>query len=118
MFTDPQSITINGNATSFAKVSQDGLKSTYRTSDGVYTLVISHQIGKDKRVRTMYRLDKRAIIANPLDSNVQDYDSVGVYVVIDRPEYGFTSTDIGYLTAGVFTELDSSAIGKLFGLES
>jgi hypothetical protein len=118
MFSDPQSITINSIAVSLAKVSADGLKSTYRSSDGIHTLVISHQIGKDKRVRSMYRLDKRAIVANPLDSTDQDYDNLGVYVVIDRPEYGFDATAVGQLAAGVFSELDSTALGKLFGLES
>lgn len=116
MFADPQSITVNAVPQSMPRVETNGRKSVYRKGDETFTLTISHTSAKD-RVRSMARVDQRAIVPDPLTS-VNDYETVSVYVVIDRPLAGFTSTQVDQLIAGFKTWLDSTAIGKLYGQES
>lgn len=117
MFADPQTITVNGVAKTLAKVESKGLTSIYQTSDELFKLTVSHQVMNNGRVKTMARVDQRAIVTNPLDST-QDYDTLSEWYVIERPSYGFALTDIQYLATGFKTWLDNTAIAKLFGKES
>lgn len=116
MFADPQSITVNAVAQSMPRISSTGTKSTYRKSDGTYQLTISHS-ESNNRVRSMARVDNKAIVTNPLDST-NDFDTLSFYVVVDRPVFGFTQTQVDQLIAGFKTWLDSAAITKLFAQES
>lgn len=116
MFADPQSVTVNAVAQSMPRVSTTGLSTTYSKSDGTFKLNISHTPSKG-RVRSLARLDQRAIVADPLTAE-NDYQTLSFYVVIDRPDYGFTSTQVDQLVTGFKSWLDSTAIGKLFGQES
>lgn len=116
-FADPQTLTINGVAKSLARISSNGLQSVYANQDESVVLTISHQVTKANRVRTLVRVDQRAVVTNPLDSS-NDYDTLTMSVQIDRPYYGFTSADVQYLEAALETWLDSTSIGKLYGKES
>lgn len=116
MFADPQSITVAGSAKSMPRVSSIGLKSIYQNTDETYKFTISHTESGD-RIRSMARVDNRAIVADPL-TTVSDYQTLSFYFVIDRPQYGFTSTNVNDLIAAVKTWLDSTAGSKLFGKES
>lgn len=117
MFSDPQSVTVNAVAKSMPRIENDGTKSIYSKSDGTFKLTISHQRTGNGRIRTMVRLDQRAVVPDPLTS-VNDYETLSVYNVIDRPEVGFSATEVGYLTAALNAWQDSTAVGKLYGLES
>lgn len=116
MFTDPQVVTINAVAQSMPRVKTDGLSAIYQKSDESVKLTISHQKSKG-RVRSMARIDQRAIVPDPLTS-VNDYETLFFYVVLDRPEVGFSSVQVEQLIAGLKTWLDSTAIGRLYGQES
>jgi len=116
MFADPQVITVAGSAKSMPRVSQQGTSAQYQTSDQLWTLNIKHQLS-GQRIRTNVRVDQRAIVTNVLDSS-NDWDTLSTYIVIDRPIYGFTSTNVVDQIAGFKTWLDSTALGKLFGQES
>lgn len=116
MFADPQTITVNAVAQVMPRVESNGTSSKYQKADGTYTLTISHQ-GSKGRIRSMSRVDQLAIVADPLTA-VNDYETLGFYVVLDRPEYGFTSTQVDQLIAGFKTWLDAGVIAKLFGRES
>lgn len=116
MFADPQVVTVNSVAQSMPRISTNGLKTTYQKNDMSYTLNISHTPAKD-RVRSMARLDQRAVVPDPLTA-VNDYETLSFYVVVDRPLAGFSSTQVDQLITGFKTWLDSTAIGKLFGQES
>jgi hypothetical protein len=117
MFTDPQSVTVNAVAKSMPRVESDGKKSVYRSADGNFTMTISHQAVAGGRIRSMARIDQRAVVADPLTA-VNDYETLSFYFVIDRPDVGFSSTEVGYLVTGLETWFDSTVVGKLFGLES
>jgi hypothetical protein len=116
MFSDPQTITVNAVAQAMPRVETSGRKSIYQKSDQSFTLTVSHTPSRD-RVRSMARVDQKAVVADPLTA-VNDYETLSFYVVVDRPLAGFTSTQTEQLIAGFKTWLDSTAIGKLFGQES
>lgn len=116
MFTDPQVVTVNAVAQSMPRITVAGLSAVYQKSDESYKLTISHQ-KSNKRIRSMARIDQRAIVADPLTSE-NDYETLSFYVVCDRPEVGFSQTQLEQLIAGLKTWLDNTAIGRLYGQES
>jgi hypothetical protein len=116
MFTDPEVVTVNAVAKSMPRVSSKDNSSIYQLADGTFKLTLSHTPTKD-RIRSMGRIDQRKVVADPLTS-VNDYETLSFYFVIDRPIYGFSSTEVEQLVAGLKTWLDNTAIDKLYGLES
>jgi hypothetical protein len=116
MLSDPQVLTVNSVAKSMPRIESGGLKSSYALADGTFKLTVSHQQSKG-RIRSMVRADERAIVADPLTS-VNDYETLGIYVVIDRPEVGFSATTVDQLRAALFALIDTTYTGKIFGLES
>lgn len=116
MFTDPQTVTVNAVAKVMPRLLIEGKSSLYQLSDQSFTLKISHQTSNN-RIRSMVRIDQRAVVSDPLTAE-NDYDTLGFYMVIDRPNYGFTQTQVDQLIAGLKTWLDTTASGKLFGQES
>lgn len=132
MLSDPISITVNSVAQSMPRVSQSGQSSLYKKSDGTFRLEVSHQMNEVKRarnttsgiqtvrqnqIRSLVRFVKRAIVADPV-SSANDYEELGIQLVITRPEVGFTSTDLDQVWSGFKAWLDSTQSGKIFGLEN
>jgi len=116
MFSDPQTVTVNAVAKVMPRILFDGKSAVYQLADQTFVLKISHQ-ASNKRVRSMVRIDQRAIVADPLTAE-NDYETLGFYFVIDRPEVGFSQTQVDQLIAGLKTWLDTTASGKLYGQES
>lgn len=114
-FTDPQTITIDGAASTLNKVELQPTSTGYSTSDEALKLRISHQSTKG-RTRSMARLDKRVIAADPLTAS-NEYKSLGVYLVVDRPEYGFTADAIDDVVQGFKTWLSTANVTKLVSNE-
>lgn len=117
MFADPQTITVNGVAKTLAKIESKGLMTVYESNDQTFKLTISHQVMNNDRVKTMARVDQRAVVEHPLTAEL-DYDTMSEWYVIERPTFGFALTDIQYLATGFKSWLDNTAIAKLFGKES
>jgi len=119
-FSDPITVTINavGKVMPRISTSSNGKtnSSTYQTADGLYTLEISHT-RSGGRVRSLVRLTQKAIVTNPLDSS-NDYDTLVDQRVLDRPEFGFSSTQMSQQVAGFSAWEDATVVGKLFGTES
>jgi len=115
-FADPQSITVNAVAQSMPRIETSGLTSKYSKDDETFKLVVSHTRTND-RVRSMVRVDQRAVVADPLTA-VNDYENLGIYLVIDRPTVGFTSTQVDYVVQALKTWLSTANVVKVFGLES
>lgn len=116
MFADPQTVTVNAVAKVMPRVESVGKKSIYQTADGLFTLTISHITSGD-RIRSMVRVDQKAIVTNPLDST-NDYDTLSFYSVIDRPIYGFTTAQVEQLATGFQAWLNTAAVDKVIGAES
>lgn len=132
MFSDPQSITVNAVAQSMPRVSQSGLASVYKKSDGTYRLEISHQTTTQNRsrnttsgiqtvkqtvIRSLVRFVKRAIVADPV-SSTNDYEELVVQLVVQRPEVGFTMVELEQVWAGFVAWANTATIDKVYGLES
>lgn len=115
-FADPQSVTVNAVAQSMPRIESKGTSATYSKADGSFKLTISHTPTKD-RIRSMVRIDQRAIVADPLTA-VNDYETLTYYLVIDRPSYGFTMTQVEQLVAGLNAWVTTGNVDKLFGVES
>lgn len=117
MLTDPQVVTVNAVAKSMARILVDSKgKTTYVNADGTFTLTVSHTLS-GQRVRSLVRIDQKAIVADPLTA-ANDYETLSFYFVIDRPEVGFSSTQVDQLVAGLKTWLDTTMVGKLYGREA
>jgi predicted Zn-dependent peptidase len=115
-FTDPQSVTVDAVPYSMPRISSDGTGALYSTADEAFKMRISHQESKG-RTRRMVRLDKRVVAADPLTA-VNVYQSVGVYLVIDQPEYGFSIDNIDDIVQGFKTWLSTANVTKVCGSES
>lgn len=110
-FTDPQTVTIDSVDKTLNKVQSDGLKTIYATGDESYKFTISHQESKT-RTRRMVRLDHRVVAADPLTA-LNEYKSLGVYVVIDEPEYGFDDATIDKIVQGLLAWLTTANVTKV-----
>jgi hypothetical protein len=116
MFADPQVVTVNAVAQSMPRITSTGKSAVYQKADGTFQLTISHSESKG-RIRSMGRIDQKAVVADPLTA-VNDYETLSFYFVFDRPDFGFSQTQVDQLIAGLKTWLDTTASGKLFGRES
>lgn len=108
---DPQTITINSVPIPCNLVQTDGYKSVYQNSDESLKFTVSHQENKG-RTRRMARLDQRVVAADPLTSE-NEYKQLGVYVVIDEPEYGFSDDDIFDVVEGLIAFLTEANVLKI-----
>lgn len=108
---DPQTITVNAVPQTLALIKAEGLKSTYETSDGIYKFTVSHQ-QSGNRTRRMVRVDKKVVAADPL-SSINEYKSLGIYVVIDEPDFGFTDTAIWDVVAALTVWLSNANVLKV-----
>lgn len=119
-FADPQPFTINGVLSNLARIgfetTKNGVVSTYANADETLVAKISHQ-RSGTRVRSQVRLDQKKIVTNPVDQST-DYDTLSFYFVIDRPDFGFSLTEVQYLVAALELWVDNTSIGKLYGKES
>lgn len=115
-FLDPQTITVNAVAKVMPRIQVIGPSAIYQNSDESFKLTISHQ-KPSLRIRSMARIDQRVVAADPLTS-VNDWQSLGMYLVIDRPTVGFSLVQVTQQWAGFKTWLDDPAIARLYGQES
>jgi DNA-binding MltR family transcriptional regulator len=110
-FTDPQTITVNTVAQTLNLVNSEGSKSVYSTADESFKMTLSHQESKN-RTRRMVRVDNRVVAADPLTSE-NEYKSLGIYLVIDEPEYGFTDVEIDHVVQALNVWMDTANITKV-----
>lgn len=116
MLTDPQVVTVNAVAKSMPRIIMDGQSATYANTDETFKLKISHS-KSNKRVRSMARIDQRAIVPDPLTAE-NDWESLGLYIVLDRPEVGFTVVQIEQLVTGFLAWFNTAMVDKIIGGES
>jgi len=117
---DPQSITVAAVAKSMPRVLNEAFHSIYRMSDLTFSLDVRHRTvvrDKKKRVISLVAFVQRKVVADPLTA-VNDYETLSESFQIDRPEVGFTSTEVSDQWTGFKTWADTTMVGKLFGQES
>jgi len=109
---DPQKVTVDGVEVILNRIKSDGYRSEYAAPDEIHKMIVSHQESAKKRTRRMIRLDVRTVAANPLNS-VNEFKSLGVYLVIDEPEYGFDDAAIHTIVQGLTSWLTPENVLKV-----
>jgi hypothetical protein len=90
----PQLTAVSVNYDFFRTGTGDG-SAVYSTADGKDVITISHQ--SKNRNRTIVRLDRSKIAANPFDAALNQAYSLSTYQVFDWPKLGVTSSEVANL---------------------
>jgi hypothetical protein len=116
MLADPQSVTINGAATSLPQTVAGPQQNVYTSADGNIAFTV-RQTSSASRFRREVRLSQLKIAADPI-SGLNKQLGTSVYLVIDEPRSGFTDQEIGYLIDALKGWLTSANYNKILGGES
>lgn len=116
MLTDPQSVTINGAATSLPLTNTSPTKRSYTSADGKTRLDVS-QLQTKTRFRREFRLSQVKIALDPLTATNNEV-SASVIIAVDEPKVGFSDAELGYLIDSVKAAFTSSTYTKILGGES
>jgi hypothetical protein len=117
--TDPQKFKeVAGTEVEAPRVATGDHKSVYASSDGLNVLTVSTSETGGGRYRHLVRIDTKKLTTNPYEETKKQYVSMSTYVVVDRPEAGFTVTEalkaveglVGLLSASTYT-VTKKAIG-------
>lgn len=120
--SDPQKFKeAAGTEVTAPRVSTGDHKSVYSTADGLSTLTIStSQVGSG-RYRHLVRIDTKKLATNVYEESKKQYVSMSTYVVIDRPENGFSVSEAKKHVEGLVGLLSASTYSlteKVVGGES
>nr|UJQ85487.1 MAG: hypothetical protein 2 [Leviviridae sp.] len=117
MYADPQSVTVNAVAQSMPRqgTSAADRVGTFSTAVGDFTLDI-RQNKTANRFRREVRLSQKKVAADPLTA-VNKEVSTSVMLIVDEPRWGFSDTELGYLTAALITWFSNANRDKLLGGE-
>lgn len=119
MFADPQTITVNAVAQTLPRTGMGMQNGSFQTSDGAYSLVVSHTIAK--RNRHLLRINAQKTTTDPLLPSTNTVVSMSAYIVVDVPKNGYSAVEqkqivdalAAYLSAG-----SGANVTKLLGGES
>jgi hypothetical protein len=108
MFADSQTLTINTVANVLAKTSINGSSSVYTDATGNLTMTVSHS--RDKRRRSVIRIDQKKVAADPLLAERNVETSQSAYIVLNAPVNGlFSNTEQKYLLDALNAYMAASA---------
>lgn len=91
MYSDPQSLTINGSAVTLPRTASGVDNGGFTAADGNVKMTVSHQYGK--RARRTVRIDHKKIVPDELLTSVSKQVSTSVYVVVDAPLVGYNGAE-------------------------
>ncbi len=115
MLTDPQSVTINGVATSVPRVQTNSTQNTYTDATG-NTSLVTKQNTSSTRFRREIRLSQKKVAADPISALNKEIGT-SVYLVVDEPRWGFTDAEIGYLIDALKAWATSTNYNKILAGE-
>lgn len=110
-FADPQSVTVNAVPISMPRTSSGVNSGVFTSADGNSRLSVAHAYGK--RTRRTIRLDSSKISADPMLPSQNVKLSNSVYLVVDAPIAGFTSTELKQYIDGFLAALTASSGAKI-----
>lgn len=106
--TSPQIITVDATPHTLNLVEPGERRSIYKTADGLRKLTISNA-DAGVRTRCLARHDVRKVAADPL-SAVNAYKDLGIYLVTDKPDFGFTNAEIDKIVQGFLAWLTTAVV--------
>lgn len=117
MYSDPQSVTVNAVAKSMPRVSSSNptKSGSFSTPDGDFQFTIA-QNSTANRFRREVRLTQTKVAADPLTAQNKQV-STSVILTVDEPRWGFTDTELGYLTSALIAWFTAGNRDKLLGGE-
>jgi hypothetical protein len=119
LFAEPLSITVGSSTVSLPRTGMGPDSGTFRTSDGAYTVTVSHASGR--RHRRVFRLTSNKISADPLVPNQNIRAHAQAYLVVDHPVNGFSAAEVQDLVKGLLSRLSAGTyadVTKLVGGEA
>jgi hypothetical protein len=114
MFSDPQSVTIGGVATSLPRVGSGIGNGVFQTPDSSVTLQVQHSYGK--RNRRTAKLSTKFLSVDPITPTNNVPVSGSFYVVADFPVQGITQDQQKDLAAALAVWLTASTNSNLIKL--
>lgn len=117
MYADPQSLTVNAVAKTLPRIgsAQPTKVGKFQTADGEFDFRVS-QYDTASRFRREVRFTQRKVAADPI-SAVNKEVSTSVVITVDEPKWGFTDTEVGYLTSALIAWFTAGNRDKLLGGE-
>lgn len=115
-FTDPQSLTIGGTATSLPRTGFGPSEGSFRSADGQTTFVVRHSAGKRTRHNVLVRQDKT--VADPLIPSQNRPVSFQASLTLDLPNSGVAAADVLALAKALVTWASDANLAKMVGGES
>jgi peroxiredoxin family protein len=119
--TDPAKFKeVAGTEVTAPRISTGDKVSVYETSDGLNKLTISTQ-EINGRLRHLCRVDTSKLTTNIYEESKKQSVTTSVYLVIDRPENGFTVAECVKQIEGLFGFLSATSYAnatKILGRES
>lgn len=95
-----------------------GGRSTYRDSGGEISVEINHQqTGKGRR-RHLLKVSHRQLVADQVVPANNVIAEASAHLVINEPEFGFTSTELGDLVKRLVGLMTPANVTKLLNSES
>ena len=120
--TDPQKFKeVAGTEVTAPRVSTGDFKSIYETSDGLNKLTLSTSESNSNRKRHLVRIDVEKLATNIYEESKKQAVSMSVYLVIDRPDNGYTVAEAKKLVEGLVGLLSATSYSlteKVLGGES
>ena len=110
-FADPQSVTINGVATSLPRTASGPNTGGFTSADGLVQMTVAHAYGK--RYRRTIRLNQSKTTSDPLVPSNNIRPSMSVYMVVDAPVLGYSVAEQKYLVDALVAYLTASSGAKV-----
>lgn len=117
MFSDPQTVTVSGNAKTLNRTNSTDSGGKFATAARDYQMSVIHSYGK--RSRHTIRLQFDSLVANPLVAGQNVQSSISTYLVVDTPN-GYDTAAAKAVVDGFLANLSATSganITKLLGGE-
>jgi hypothetical protein len=118
-FTDPQSVTVSGNAISLPRTSSGPSTGAFTSADGLTQMTIAHTYGK--RYQRVIKLSQKKTSADPLVPSTNVVSQQSVWIAVNTPVQGFTVAETKALADALVAYLTASTgarVTQLLGGES
>lgn len=118
--SDPQTLTIGGEAATLARTGSGDGSGTFTDESGILQLKVSHS-NNGKRKRSVIRVNNLNVAPDYLNPATNVPISASFQLVIDRSTVGFTNADLKDILLGLTTWLSASSganTAKILGGES
>jgi hypothetical protein len=120
--TDPQKFKeVAGTEVTAPRVSSGDFKSVYSTSDGLNKLTLSTTETNSNRKRHLVRIDVEKLATNIYEESKKQSVTMSIYLVVDRPDNGYSVAEAKKLVEGLVGLLSASSYSlteKVLGGES